>query len=613
MNVSYKERRYVLGGIFLLIGIIYVAKLFFIQVVDTTFRVSAENNSTRSVTQYPGRGLIYDRSQKKLLVFNEAAYDLMLIPRQLKEFDTLKLAQILGIEKKPLLAEINKAKKYSYYKPSVVLKQLSAQRYAVLQEVLYKFPGFSVHSRPIRKYPFKTAAHILGYVGEVDEKIIKKDKYYKMGDYIGRNGMEKTYEKYLRGEKGVQVYLVDVHNRIQGSYQDGRYDVSAKAGKNLVSTIDIDLQMYGEQLMQNKKGSIVAIEPATGEILSLVTSPNYDPNLLVGQLRTSNYKSLLRDTLNPLFNRAAMASYPPGSTFKLVNALIGLQEEIITPQTSFTCAGGYHVGSFSLGCHHNRGFKLIESIQFSCNAYYCQEFRRILDNKKYENVREGYKNWREHVTSFGLGTKLNTDLTNELPGFIPTAEYFDKKYQGKNRWTSLMLVSMSIGQGEIGVTPIQMANMACAIANKGFYYIPHLVKKIEGKARIDERFITPRYTRIDTSYFNDVIKGMEMVVLGGTATTAQVKNIVVCGKTGTAQNPHGKDHSIFVAFAPKNKPKIAISVYVENAGFGSTWAAPIAALMIEKYLKGETAKEYPSSYWEKRILNADLINQPQNE
>lgn len=606
MKNQYSERKYVLGGVLVFIGIIYAIRLFSIQVLDPTYRTSAENNSMRYVPQYPGRGLIFDRNGK-LLVYNEAAYDLQIIPRQMKTFDTTLFCNIIDISKENLIKEINTAKSYSRYKASVIIQQISSLKYAKLQEVLYKFQGFFVHSRPVRKYPGRIAAHILGYINEVNEYDIKKDDYYVMGDYIGATGLEQTYEEYLRGEKGVKIYLVDVHNRIKGSYADGKNDIPAQAGKNLVSTLDAELQAYGERLMKNKRGSIVAIEPSTGEILTLVTSPGYDPNLLVGRKRTKNYKRLKRDSLNPLFNRAAMASYPPGSTFKLINALVGLQEGVITPETTFPCRYGYHVGSFSLGCHHNASFDLIRSIQYSCNAYYCAEFRRILDNEKYPTMRDGYIQWREHVISFGLGKKLNTDLRNELAGLIPTPEYFDKKYGGKHRWKSLMLVSMAIGQGEIGVTPLQMANFAASIANRGFYYIPHLVKKIEDEPHIAERFITKNFTTIDSSYFRPIIEGMEQVVLAGTATTARVKDIKVCGKTGTAENPHGEDHSIFLAFAPKDNPQIAISVYVENAGFGSTWAAPIASLMIEKYLKGETGKEYPSSYWEKRILDANLL------
>ena len=607
MASQYGNRQYFAGGIFILIGLIYILRLFYVQVIDKTYQDSAENNSRRHMVQYPGRGLIYDRTGKDLLVYNSAAYDLRIIPRQVRSFDTLLLCEILHIEKEELISRIQEAKSYSVYKQSTILKQISSRTYANLQEHLYKFPGFTAQRRTVRMYPREIAAHVLGFVGEVDENEIEADSYYNQGDYAGKTGIEKNYEPVLRGKKGVKIYLVDVHNRIQGSYKDGAADKKAVAGLDIISTLDTKLQEYGEKLMHNKKGSIVAIEPSTGEILTLVSSPSYDPKLLVGRQRTKNFKKLSQDTLKPLFNRAAMASYPPGSTFKLINALIGLEEKVITPKTKFICRNGYHVGSFTVGCHHWRSFDLVGSIQYSCNAYYCNVIRRILDDAKFNNVRDGYIQWKQHVNSFGLGKRLHTDLTNELKGIVPTAAYFDKKYGGPNTWTSLMLVSMGIGQAELGVTPVQMANMAATIANKGHFYTPHLVKNIKGGPPIDKRFTQRQYTTIDSTYFTPIIDGMEQVVLAGTATTARSPGIDICGKTGTAENPHGEDHSIFIAFAPKDDPVIAISVYVENAGFGSTWAAPIASLMIRKYIIGTTQDNYLSRYWENRILQADLI------
>lgn len=606
MQNQFANRKYIIGSIFGLIGLIYITQLFIIQIVTSSYRLSADNNVFRYVTQYPARGLVFDRNHE-LLVFNEIAYDLRVVPRMVEKFDTMALCRILEIPKQTLVAGLEKAKDYSPYKPSTVVKQISARKYAILQEMLYKFPGFYVETRTLRKYPKEIAAHVLGYVGEVNENTIKKNPYYKSGDYIGIRGIEKSYEEVLRGKKGVNIYLVDVHNRIIGSFKEGAYDTAAVVGANIITSLDAELQAYGEKLMQNKIGAIVAIEPPTGEILSLVTSPSYNPNLLVGRVRAKNYKKLSRDKLKPLFNRALMAKYPPGSTFKTINALVGLQEGVITTNSVFSCYGGYHVGSFSVGCHHGGSINFLHSIQGSCNAYYCNVYQRILDDKKYGKVSVAYENWRKHLNSFGVGVKLNSDLTTELKGFVPPAEYYHKIY-GKDKWKSLWIISMAIGQGELGVTPFQMANATATIANRGYYYIPHIVKEIKGRQSIDPRFTKRHYTSIDTQYFRPVIDGMEMVVKAGTATRARVPGIAICGKTGTAENPHGKDHSIFIAFAPKNNPKIAIAVYVENGGFGSTWAAPIASLMIEKYLTDSISRPYV----EKRILEADLIPKPAN-
>lgn len=603
---NFSQRKYIIGAIIVLISLTYVLRLFALQVLDSSYKNSADNNSRRYVTEYPARGLIYDRNGE-LLVYNEAAYDLMIIPRQIEIFDTLDFCSILNIEKKQLEEYIYAAKKYSYYKPSIFISQLSATTYAVLQEKLYKFHGFFVQTRTLRKYPQGIAAHVLGYVGEVDKSITNNDKYYNPGDYVGISGVEKTYEKELRGEKGISIFLVDVHNRIKGSFKDGEYDELPVVGADIVSTLDADLQKYGEILMQNKRGSIVAIEPSTGEILTLVTNPAYDPNLLVGRVRTKNYRALARDTLKPLFNRAIMAKYPPGSTFKLLNALIGLQEGILTTKTKFSCHYGYTVGRFHLGCHSHRSpLNLIESVQHSCNAYYCHTFRNILDDPKFESVGASFDNWRKHITSFGLGSVLGCGFNNELSGFVPSRSYYDR-YYGKDRWKSLTVVSLAIGQGEMGVTPLQMANMSATLANRGHYFVPHIVKSIKGQKSIDKRFLEKHHTTIEPKYFEPIIDGMELVVHGGagsTARIAKVEGLTICGKTGTAENPHGKDHSIFIAFAPKDDPKIAIAVYIENGGFGSTWAAPIASLMIEKYVNDTISR----GYLEKHILNGNLLN-----
>ena len=602
MNNSFSQRGIVIITIFVIIALTYIVKLYFIQISDNQYSVSAENNSTRIEVQYPARGLIYDRNHE-LLVANAPAYDLMVVPRQLEAFDTTELCNIANISRKKLRDRIYEAKIYSYYKPSVIIKHLSARTYATLQEKLYKYPGFFARTRTQRRYLQEIAPHLLGYISEVNENTADTSYYYKPGDYIGKTGIEKSYEKYLRGVKGQKVFLVDVHGRKQGSYKDGKFDSVAVSGHNITATIDADLQSYGEKLMENKKGSIVAIEPETGEILSLVNSLDYKASKLVGRQRGEAFSQLQNDTLNPLFNRALMAEYPPGSTFKPMNALVGLEEGVITPTSGYTCRYGYHVGNFTVKCHHDRRFELEGAIQFSCNAYFSYLFRQIIDDPNYEDIHESYANWRSYVQSTGLGKKLTTDLNEQLKGNIPRAEYFDQQY-GKGRWNSLMIVSMGIGQGELGFTPLQMANYATTIANRGYYYPPHVVKDIEGDAEIPSKLTKRHDINIDTTHYITVIEGMEKVVEGGTATTAQVKNITVCGKTGTAQNPHGEDHSIFIAFAPKNDPEIAMAVYVENAGYGSVWAAPIASLMIEKYLKDKITKKY----WERRILEANLLN-----
>jgi len=603
---SFANRRHIIRFIIILVGLVFIIRLFILQVVDSTYKLTASNNVLRYVTQFPARGLIYDRNGE-LLVYNEATYDLMVVPNQLEAFDTTEFCTILELKKEYVEEALKRARKFSRYNSSVFLKQVSSKTYANLQEKLYKYPGFYVQARTLRNYSSDIGAHLLGYVGEVNEKIVENNDYYKSGDYIGISGIEQSYEEYIRGKKGVNVYLVDVHNRIKGTYANGRLDKEAVVGSNIISTIDAELQAYGEKLMANKIGSIVAIEPSTGEILSIVSTPTYKPELLVGRKRTENYVQLMSDTLKPLFNRALMAQYPPGSTFKIINALIGMQERILYPYTKYECNAGYNSGRFHLGCHyHESPLNLVESIQMSCNAYYCNVFRHILDNKKYPSIRESFDQWREYILSFGFGEYLNSDFGNELKGLVPTKERYDRIY-GENRWKSLTLVSMAIGQGELGTTPLQMANMTAAIANRGYYYTPHIVKEIEGDFELDERFYQKNFTKIDSIYFEIAIEGMDLAVngeagSGSTARSAQIPDITVCGKTGTAENPHGEDHSIFIAFAPKEDPKIAIAVYIENGGFGSTWAAPAAKLMMEKYLNDSISVPW----WEERVLNADI-------
>ncbi|HIN39140.1 MAG TPA: penicillin-binding protein 2 [Flavobacteriales bacterium] len=589
-------RRRVIILIFLTTGIIFLFRLFYIQIIDDSYKLSADNNVIRYVTQHPSRGLIYDRNDK-ILVYNQPAYDLMVIPRQVKEIDTMDFCNLIDITIDEFKEKIVKAKRYSYYKPSIFQEQLSVITYAALQEKMYKFHGFSVYNRTLRSYPKKIAANILGFVGEVNKSTIEKDSYYVIGDYVGASGIEQAYEKELRGTKGINVYMVDVFNRIKGSFSNGEYDTLAVPGKTLNVTIKSDLQLLGESLMKNKIGSIVAIEPSSGEILAMISSPVYDPNLLVGRVRSKNYTIMQNDTTLPMFNRALMAQYPPGSIFKLIQALIAMQEKVAVPGTMFSCNKNL------VNCHnHPYPLDLPSSIQHSCNPYYYMLYKRILNQGKSSNIFKdaaiGFDNWRKHIISFGLGQKLGIDIANEKMGYIPTAESYDKIY-GKYHWRFETIYSLGIGQGEILVVPLQMANIASILANRGYYYQPHLIRNLE-----DERPFKRRYTTIEPQYFEIVADAMKKAVESGTATRAKIDDIAVCGKTGTAENPHGEDHSIFIAFAPKENPKIAISVIVENSGFGGTWAAPIASLMIEKYLKGKIADKSK----EDRILVTDFIN-----
>jgi penicillin-binding protein 2 len=581
---TYSNRRFVIVIIMLSIGLIFIARLFYLQVINDSLKLSANNNVLRYITEFPARGLVYDRNGK-LVIYNEATYDLMVIPRQAKNIDTIELCRLLGITGDGYSQRMKKARAYSSYAPSFFEREIPKETYGYLQEKMIHFPGFFVQARTLRKYPLPIAAHTLGYIGEVGQSIVEKDSYYKPGDYIGISGLEKSYEKELRGKKGLKIRMVDVFNREKGSFRNGKYDSVSIAGQDLYTTLDADLQAYGEQLMINKRGSIVAIEPSTGEILALVSSPTYDPNLLAGHDRAKNYVKLLSDTKEiPLFNRALMAQYPPGSTFKILNALIGQQMGVISAETRYPCSQGFHMGNVTVKCHsHASPLNLSESIQQSCNSYYSYAFKAIIEKSGYKSTREAFIAWRDIVMSFGYGQKFNFDLPNELAGNIPTPEHYDKLH-GKNRWRALSIISLGIGQGEILVTPLQLANFTAIMANRGYFYIPHIVKGIGKEKHIDKRFTTKTYTKVQEKYFNIVVEGMHQVIEAGTGRGAQIPNIKMAGKTGTAQNPHGEDHSIFILFAPLDHPKIAISVIVENGGFGAAWAAPIASLMVEKYL-----------------------------
>lgn len=602
-NKAYKNRKYVILGFFLLIGIIFILRLFFVQIVNDKYALSATNNVLRYEVQYPARGLIYDRNGE-LLVYNEAAYDLMIVPRQVKSIDTLEFCKLIDITREEFEKKYNKAQKYSSRKSSVFVEQISKEQYGYIEDKLFKYPGFYVQPRTLRQYPKPVSAHTLGYIGEVSPANIQKEPYYVLGDYIGKSGIEKAYEAELRGKKGIKITMVDVFNRIKGTYEEGKYDTLAVSGNDLYISIDSELQAYGEALMCNKKGSVVAIEPATGEILALVTSPAYDPNLLIGRVRSKNYNALYHDSLVPLFNRALLAMYPPGSTFKLMMALIGQQEGVLDVNTPYPCAG---TTSTPIVCSHNHNspLELIESIEQSCNPYYWNVFRSIIDNPKYSSTREAFEKWRAYLNSFNLGTTFNTDLLVERSGNVPRSEYYDK-YFGKNVWRAMTIRSLSIGQGELLVTPLQLANMTAIIANRGYYYSPHFLKAINKGAAIVPKEIDKKITMVESQYFDPVIEGMHRVYHAehGTARWYAHDSIQMCGKTGTVQNPHGENHSVFIAFAPKDDPKIAISVIVENGGYGSTYGAPIATLMMEKYLLGEFKKPW----FEKKVLEANLIS-----
>lgn len=599
MRNPLSSRRYVVIGIFVIVGLVYLCRLAYLQIFDDTYAELANRNALRYVTQYPSRGLIYDRNGK-LLVYNEAVYDLMVIPRQVKNIDTLEFCNLLKITKEDFIKKMEKARAYSTYTPSIFEKQISKEDFAPIQEKIYQYEGFYAQSRTLRYYPESVACHVLGYIGEVNEDMIAKNPYYKKGDYIGMSGLEKSYEEILRGRKGSKITLVDVHNREKGSFKEGIYDTAAISGKNLYSTIDIELQKYAEALMKNKRGCIVAIEPSTGEVLCFVSAPYYDPNLLVGRVRGKNYKALAEDISKPLFNRVLMAEYPPGSIFKIAQALIALDMGVILPNSGFVCDKSL------VGCHgHPSATNVRDAIKMSCNPYFYRVFQRVVQqtNPKTGKIdsKYGLMLWNEAAKRMGFGTRLDIDLPNVRKGYIPDTTFYNKWYP--SGWNFHTIYSNSIGQGEVGVNPLQMANFAALVANRGWYITPHLVRSY-GDEKQREKFVKysqKNYSFIASSYWDLAVEGMWGVVheAGGTARRAMIDDIAVCGKTGTAENI-GEDHSVFISFAPKNNPKIAVAVYIENArGGGGTWAAPIASLVIEKYIKGEVErKEMEQMYME---------------
>ena len=586
-------RKLLLPIIIIFTAVVILLRLFFLQIVFHDDSNNIDNIAIETVYDYPERGYIYDRNGE-LLVSNQPAYDVMVIPSEVKNLDTLELCSLLEIEKNDFRERLQKARDYSRKKPSVIVHQLSKDDYAVLQEKLRKFQGFYIQKRMLRSYLTHNAGNVLGYISEVNEWELKKNPYYLAGELIGRSGVEKQYEEFLRGKKGVQYYQKDKHNAAIERYKNGAMDTLPIMGQPLQLTIDIGLQAYGELLMQKKHGGIVAIEPKTGEILALISAPTFDPALLVGRERSKNYTALYNDSIaKPLYDRTLLAEYPPGSPFKVVNALIGLQEGVITPQSVFSCGGGYRYGGHIMRCHCGRGANdLLHGIALSCNAYFANTYKRAIDMKTTSAV--GMDKWNAHVRSFGLGGFLGCDLPTGRAGKVPNTALYDKQY-GVKRWNGTSNISNAIGQGEILTTPIQLANVMAAIANKGYFYTPHIVKQIDNKQTPFQEYTVPKHTTIDPKHFDPVIKGMNMAYLAGTARRTQIDGINIAAKTGTAENfirVNGKrmqltDHSIFVAFAPVEDPKIAIAVFVENGYYGARVAGPIASLMIEKYLKGE--------------------------
>tara|TARA_B100000902_G_scaffold137256_1_gene135471 strand:- start:3760 stop:5583 length:1824 start_codon:yes stop_codon:yes gene_type:complete len=600
------NRHIIVKSIFICISIIFLFKLFYIQVVNDKYKFSAENNVLRYDVKYPARGLLYDRNNQ-ILAYNEASYDLMIVPREIKkDIDANLLCKLLDISNEEYNERIEKAKQYSRYKESVFAKKIDAETFAKFGEMLYKFEGFFVRTRSTRKYPINTASNVMGYLGEVNDKKIQEDNYYNSGDLAGISGVEVAYENLLRGKKGMELVLVDVHNSKKGKFNAGRYDTNAISGYNITTTIDTELQKYGEKLMLNKIGSIVAIEPSTGEILTLVSSPSFNPNILTGRNRSKNFKLLVNDDKKPLFNRALLGQYAPGSTFKLINSLIALQEKTLKINSTYDCIGKYEYAKDKfVGCHdHKNPLSLKKAIAISCNSYFCNAFEKFFE--KFDNTELAFNKWKEHVASFGIGQWMNNDFTYGKRGFLPETSTYDNIY-GYSHWNASTILSLSIGQGELLLTPIQMANITSIIANRGFYYTPHIVKKIGVNNISEEQFVKKKYTTINPLHFDPIIDGMEMVLNDedGTANKCNLE-LDICGKTGTAENTsrNGEDHSIFIAFAPKMNPKIAIAVYVENGGWGSTWAAPIATLMIEKYLKNKISnKELENSMVEGNLIS----------
>lgn len=596
---NYINRKYILGGIAVAVVIIYLIRLFSLQLMSDDYKKNADSNAFRKEIQYPSRGLILDR-KGRLLVYNESSYNIMVVMNDQRGIDTLDFCQTVGITKDFYIKRMDEIKSkisYSRYTPQLFMSQIPAEEFSVFREKLFRFKGFSVEKRSVRHYTTGLGAHLLGDVGEVNDKDIANDDYYQSGDFIGKLGVERSYEKELRGEKGMRIMLRDVHGRTQGHYQNGKYDKAPVPGKDVTLSIDLDLQALAERLLEGKLGAIVAIEPSTGQILCMASSPTYDPRLTVGRNRGKYHQQLSRDPMRPLLNRAIMGTYPPGSTFKITQALMGLQEGSITPEIAFPCHHGFNYKGLHLGCHgHASPINLVPAIGTSCNAYFCWNLYRIFSNKrKYGSVQNAMNCWKDHMVDMGFGYKLGIDLPGESRGMIPNANYYDDHY--RKSWNALTVISISIGQGEVTATPLQIANLAATVANRGHYYVPHIVRSIRG-GQIDSLYTHPHHTTINPRWYDYAVAGMRKAVLSGTCHAANIPGIEVCGKTGTAQN-RGHDHSAFMGFAPMNSPRIAVVAYIENGGFGAVYGVPIGALIMEQYLNGSLS---PSSEKKAQVI-----------
>lgn len=614
MTSELSNRRHVISGIAILIVVIYIVRLFMLQIMSDDYRKSADSNAFLKKVEYPARGVIYDRN-KKLLVYNQPSYDIMVVMNETKgRIDTLELCDALGITREYFdkrMADIkdrNKNPGYSRFTQQVFMTQLDEMDFSVFREKLFRFPGFYIQRRTIRQYQYPYAAHVLGDVAEVSQGDIEDDDYYMRGDYIGKLGVERYYEKQLRGVKGMQILLRDARGRIKGRYQNGKLDRKPVAGKALTLSIDVELQALGERLMEGKIGSIVAIEPATGEVLCMVSSPTYDPRIMVGRKRGKNHLALQRNSWKPLLNRSIMGQYPPGSTFKTSQALTFLTEGIVTPQTAFPCYHGFSYRGLHVGCHgHSSPTAMVDALSTSCNAYFCWGLYYMIGNRgKYGKPLIAMNRWRDYMVSMGFGYRLGIDLPGEKRGLIPNGDYYDNAYKGS--WNGLTIISISIGQGEVNLTPLQIANLGATIANRGYYITPHVVKQVEGEP-LDSAFTTRHYTLASRQSYDWVVAGMRSSVVKGTCKAANRADYLVCGKTGTAQN-RGQDHSVFMGFAPMDNPKIAIAVYVENGGFGADYGVPIGALMMEKYINGKLSadSERRADDFQKRRIAYGLHN-----
>lgn len=587
---EFEHRKFVLAGIALIIVLIYIARLAFLQLSGNDFMEKANNNAFYNNVVFPSRGIIYDRNGE-ILVYNQPAYDVMVVTREMQDIDTLDFCKTLGItveEFKTRMADIQNCDKnpgFSTYTQQLFMGQIPAEEFSVFQEKLFRFRGFYLRERAIRRYATSNGAHVLGDVAEVSPQDIERDEYYEPGDFIGKQGVERSYETDLRGEKGVEVLLRDARGRIQGHYKNGAFDRKPVPGKDITLSIDMKLQQLGEKLMQGKMGSIVAIEPSTGEILCMVSAPSYDPRYMEGKNRGKGMVALGKDPMKPMINRAIAGTYPPGSTFKISQGLTFMQEGIITTSTAYPCSRGFRFGSMKVGCHgHGAPLPIVPAIATSCNGYFCWGLYHMLSAKgKYGTIQNAMTTWKDYMVSMGFGYKLGVDLPGEARGMIPNADYYDSNYH--NDWSPLSVISIAIGQGEVTLTPLQIANLGATIANRGYYITPHVVKKVDG-GHLADSLLEKHETKVDKAYYDVVVEGMRKAVTGGTCRRANTSMYEVCGKTGTAQN-RGQDHSAFMGFAPRENPKIAIAVYVENGGFGATYGVPIGALMMEQYINGE--------------------------